>query len=64
MSRRGKSFSPEFKLEAAGLVVEQSYSIKEACEAMNVSETAMCNATKPWGFGPTAALLFYRAIKE
>ncbi len=41
MSRKGKSFSPEFKLEAANLVVEQGYSIKEACEAMNVSETAM-----------------------
>lgn len=41
MSRKGRSFSPEFKLEAANLVVEQGYSIQEACEAMNVSETAM-----------------------
>ena len=41
MSRKGKSFSPEFKFEAASLVVEQGYSIKEACEAMNVSETAI-----------------------
>lgn len=41
MSRTGRSFSPEFKLEAASLVVNQGYSVKEACEAMNVSSTAM-----------------------
>ena len=41
MGRKRRSFSPEFKLEAASLVVEQGYSIADACEAMNVSETAM-----------------------
>ena len=41
MSRQGKPYSSEFKLEAARLVVEQGYTIMEACEAMNVSETAM-----------------------
>lgn len=41
MGRKRRSFSPEFKLEAASLVVEQGYSIADACEAMNVSETVM-----------------------
>jgi len=30
------SFDPEFWLEAAKLVVEQKYSIREAAQAMNV----------------------------
>ena len=36
-----RHFTPEFKREAGGLVVDQGYSIKEACEAMGVGETAM-----------------------
>ena len=36
-----RSFTPEFKRDAAALVVEQGYSIPEACRAMNVGETAM-----------------------
>jgi transposase len=36
-----RSFSPEFRLEAASLVVDQGYSIADACEAMNVSDTAI-----------------------
>ena len=39
MSRR--SFSIEFKVEAASLVLDQQYSITEACEAVGVGETAM-----------------------
>jgi len=41
MSRKRQLFSQEFKLEAASLVVEQGYSVAEACEAMDVSETSM-----------------------
>jgi transposase len=39
MSRR--SFSTEFKNEAGCLVLDQRYSIQEACDAMGVSPTAI-----------------------
>ena len=35
------SFSPEFKLEAAQLVTDKGYSVKEAALAMGVSDGAM-----------------------
>jgi len=40
MSNR-RSFTREFKHEAASLVVSQGYSIPEACRAMGVGDTAM-----------------------
>ncbi|MBC8953398.1 transposase [Xenorhabdus sp. PB62.4] len=36
-----RSFSPEFKLESAQLVLDQNDSIAEAASAMNVSQFAM-----------------------
>lgn len=39
MTRR--YFSPEFKQESAGLVIDQGYSIQQACDAMGVGPTAM-----------------------
>lgn len=39
MSRR--YFSPEVKAEMASLVLDQGYSVKEACEVASVGETAM-----------------------
>jgi len=39
--RTRRIFSPEFKLEAAQLVVDQGYSVIEAAKAMNVSKSAM-----------------------
>jgi len=39
MSRR--KFSSEFKQEAASLVLDQDYSVHDACEAMGVGGTAM-----------------------
>jgi len=39
MSRR--QFSSAFKQEAASLVLDQDYSVHDACEAMGVGETAM-----------------------
>ncbi len=36
-----RTFTPEFKLEAAQLVVDQSYSIREAANAMNVGKSTM-----------------------
>ena len=35
------SFSPEFRLEAAQLVVDQQYSVREAAEAMGVGKSTM-----------------------
>lgn len=39
MSRR--QFSQAFKAESASLVLDQDYSIAEACQAVGVGETAM-----------------------
>ena len=39
MSRR--SFSREFKVESASLVLDQGYTQKEACRAVGVGETVM-----------------------
>jgi transposase len=39
--KSSRTFSPEFKCEAAGLVLDQGYSIAQACEAMGVGKTAM-----------------------
>ena len=36
-----KQFDPEFRLESAQLVVDQNYTVKEACEAMGVSKSTM-----------------------
>ena len=42
MGKRNKrTFTKEFKHEAASLVVTQGYSISEACRAMGVGETAI-----------------------
>ncbi len=39
MSQR--HFSAEFKLESASLVVDQGYTVQEACHAVGVGPTAM-----------------------
>lgn len=36
-----RSFTPEFKLKAASLVIDQHYSIPEACRSMEISETCL-----------------------
>jgi len=36
-----RTFSPEFKLEAAQLVLDQGYSVSEAAKAMNVGKSTM-----------------------
>lgn len=41
MARKRRTFTPEFKREAASLVVDQNYSIAEACQAMGVGDTIM-----------------------
>uniref|UniRef100_UPI00117D9FF9 transposase n=1 Tax=Microbulbifer mangrovi TaxID=927787 RepID=UPI00117D9FF9 len=41
MSRQRRSFSPEFKLEAASLVIDQGYSISDAARSLDVGTTAI-----------------------
>ena len=39
--RTRRHFDPEFRLEAARLVVDQNYSIREAADAMNVGKSTI-----------------------
>lgn len=39
--RQRRTFSAEFKIDAASLVLDQGYSIPEAASAMDVGETAL-----------------------
>ncbi|MGY3727873.1 MULTISPECIES: transposase [Cobetia] len=39
MMTKKRTFSPEFRLEAAQLVVDQGYTLKAACEAMGVGKS-------------------------
>ncbi len=44
MTKRTRpTFTPEFRLEAAQLVVDQGYSIREAAKAMNVGKSSWIN---------------------
>jgi transposase len=43
MTKTRRTFSPEFRLESAQLVVDQDYTIKAACESMGVSKSTMEN---------------------
>lgn len=43
MQKLRRTFSPEFRLESAQLVVDQGYTIKAACESMGVSKSTMEN---------------------
>ena len=66
-----RTFTPEFKLEAAQLVVEQNYSIREVASAMNVGKSTMDkwvrqlkNELKETSNHPTAITADQRKIKE
>ena len=41
MTKKRKSYSSEFKQEAASLVLDKSYTPQEACTAMGVGYTAL-----------------------
>jgi len=41
MTRLRRSFTAEFKLEAASLVLDQGYSVPEASRSLNVGETVL-----------------------
>ncbi len=36
--RTRRTFTPEFKLEAASLVLDQGYSISQACRALDTAQ--------------------------
>ena len=63
MSKRSRgTYTTEFKIEAASLVVDQGYSISEACRATGVGDTAMRSWVKQLqgelkGVTPTAKAL-------
>lgn len=41
MAKTRRTFSPEFRLEAAQLVVDQGYTVRAACEAVGVGKSTM-----------------------
>jgi transposase len=41
MNKTRTTFSPEFRLECAQLVVDQGYSVAKAAQAMNVGKSTM-----------------------
>ena len=43
MTRKKMAYSPEFRLEASQLVVDQCYKIKAACDAMAMGKSALEN---------------------
>jgi len=45
MAKQRRSFSAEFKLEAASLVLDQDYSFSEASRSLNIGETVL----RRWG---------------
>ncbi|NRH27170.1 transposase, partial [Pseudomonas sp. MS19] len=41
MTKQRRTFSPEFKREAADLVLSQNYSVMEASRSLGIGETAL-----------------------
>jgi len=41
MAKTRRTYSPEFKLEAAQLVVDQGYTVRSACDAVGVGKSTM-----------------------
>jgi len=41
MTVKRRTFSPEFKREAASLVLSKDYTYSQACEALGIEETAL-----------------------
>ncbi len=41
MTRKRRTFSPEFKQEAASLVLDQGYSFAQACTSLGMGESAL-----------------------
>jgi transposase len=43
-----RSFPPEFRAEAVRMVLEQQYSVSEACKALGVGDTALRRWIDQW----------------
>ena len=41
MKRQRRSYTTEFKHEAASLILDQGYSYRQACESLDLTETAL-----------------------
>ena len=41
MAKKRRTFSPEFKLESAQLVLDQGYTVRAACDAVGVGKSTM-----------------------
>ena len=41
MAKKRRTYSPEFKLEAAQLVLDQGYTVRAACDAVGVGKSTM-----------------------
>lgn len=70
-SKTRRTFSPEFRLESAQLVVDQNYGIREAAQAVGVGHSTMDNWVRQLrkerdGVTPTASAMTpeHRRIKE
>lgn len=46
MKKGKRSYSPEFRMECAQLVVDQGYTIRAACESMGASKSTMENRVR------------------
>jgi transposase len=65
MKKIRRTFSPEFRLEAAQLVVDQGYTIRAGCDAMGVSKSTLENWVRQLrrdrqGETPKAGVIAYR----
>ncbi len=52
MARKRRTFSPEFKQDAASLVLDQGYSYPQACTSLGVGESAL----RRWVHQPTGLI--------
>jgi transposase len=43
MMNKRRTYSPEYKREAASLILNQDYSYSKACESLDLSETTLIN---------------------
>ena len=41
MMNKRRTYSPEYKREAASLILDQNYSYSQACESLDIGETAL-----------------------
>ncbi len=49
-----RTFTPEFRLECAQLIVDKGYSYRQASEAMNVGSTTLESWVRQLGITPSA----------